>query len=95
MNKYSKYWQLLDKGYEIEMKNNGRLIMKNERRRMIAKVPLSNNTMFKLKIKNDSPKCLKAATNDLSLLWHLRMGHLNFAGLEILSKKRLVHGLTL
>ena len=68
------------------------LVMRDGKRRMIAKVSLSKNRMFKLKINNDSPKCLKASTSDLSWLWHLRMGHLNFGGLELLYKKRLVYG---
>lgn len=51
--------------------------------------------MFTLKINSDNPKCLKGVANDLSWPWNLRMGHLNFGALELLSKKRLVYGLPL
>ncbi|KAE8735550.1 Beta-galactosidase 8 isoform 1 [Hibiscus syriacus] len=39
---------------------------------------------------NDVAKCLKACYKDASWLWHLRFGHLNFGGLELLSKKEMV-----
>ena len=71
------------------------MVMRDGKGRLIAKVPLSKNKMFKLKIINGIPKCLKVVANDLSWLWHLKMGHLNFGMLELLSKKRLMHGLPL
>ena len=82
--------QLLEKGYGIEM-NKGGLIMRDGKGRLIAKVSLSKNKMFKLKINCDSPKCLMVVANDSSWLWHLAMGHLIFGGLKLLSKKRLVN----
>ncbi|KAE8683276.1 TMV resistance protein N-like [Hibiscus syriacus] len=35
----------------------------------------------------------RACYKDASWLWHLRFGHLNFGGLELLSKKEMVKGL--
>ena len=49
--------------------------------------------MFVLNIQNEVVKCLKACYKDTSLLWHLRFGHLNFGGLDLLSKKEMVRGL--
>ena len=60
---------------------------------LIAKVPMNKNRMFILKIQNDVAKCLKACVGDSSWLWHLRLGHLNFDGLNSLSKKHMVNGL--
>ena len=60
---------------------------------VIAKVPMTKNHMFILKILNDVAKCLKACVGDYSWLWHLRLGHLNFKALNFLSKKYMVNGL--
>ncbi|KAK2975340.1 hypothetical protein RJ640_009694 [Escallonia rubra] len=38
---------------------------------------------------HDAPKCLKACFDNQSWLWHLRLGHLNFGGLELLSMKNM------
>ena len=51
------------------------------------------NRIFMLNIQNDLAKCLKACYKDITWLWHLRFGHLNFRGLEFLSKKEIVRGL--
>ncbi|KAE8697001.1 hypothetical protein F3Y22_tig00110637pilonHSYRG00668 [Hibiscus syriacus] len=67
---------------EREYKNN-----------FIAKLPMSKNRMFLINIQNDVAKCLKACYKNASWLWHLRFGHLNFGGLELLSKKKMVKGL--
>ena len=50
---------------------------------------MSKNRMFPMNIQNDVAKC-----KDISWLWHLRFGHLNFGGLELLSKKKMVRGLS-
>ncbi|KAM1044434.1 hypothetical protein TB2_034982 [Malus domestica] len=54
---------------------------------------MSKNRMFPMNIQNDVAKCLKTCYKDTSCLWHLRFGHLNFGGLELLSKKEMVIGL--
>ncbi|KAI0529711.1 hypothetical protein KFK09_002268 [Dendrobium nobile] len=84
--------QLLEKGYDIHLQNNY-LFLKDNIGTLIAKVPMSRNRMFLLNIQNDVAKCLKACYKDVSWLWHLRFGHLNFGGLELLSKKEMVRGL--
>lgn len=84
--------QLLEKGYDIHMKDHN-LSIKNDKNNLIAKVPMTKNRMFMINIQNDVAKCLKACYKDASWLWHLRFGHLNFGGLELLSKKKMVRGL--
>ncbi|KAE8673808.1 hypothetical protein F3Y22_tig00111772pilonHSYRG00252 [Hibiscus syriacus] len=84
--------QLVEKGYDIHM-NNYNLSIKDDNNNFIAKVPMSKNRMFLINIQNDVAKCLKAYYKDASWLWHLRFGHLNFGGLELLSKKGMVKGL--
>ena len=84
--------QLLEKGYDIHMKDYN-LSIKDDKNNFIAKVPMSKNRMFLINIQNDVAKCLKACYRDSSWLWHLRFGHLNFGSLELLSKKEMVKGL--
>ncbi|KAE8729726.1 hypothetical protein F3Y22_tig00003403pilonHSYRG00088 [Hibiscus syriacus] len=84
--------QLVEKGYDIHM-NNYNLSIKDDKNNFIAKAPMSKNRMFLINIQNDIAKCLKACYKDASWLWHLRFGHLNFGGLELLSKKEMVKGL--
>ena len=76
--------QLLEKGYDILLKENN-LSIRNNMGNLIAKVPMLGNRMFFLN--NDIVKCFKACYKDLSWLWHLRFGHLNFGDLELLSIK--------
>ncbi|CAJ2657878.1 unnamed protein product [Trifolium pratense] len=84
--------QLLEKGYDIQLKNNN-LSIRDHSNKFIAKVPVSRNRMFVLNIQNDVAQCLKMCYKEESWLWHLRFGHLNFGGLELLSKKEMVRGL--
>ncbi|KAL5855317.1 hypothetical protein ACOSQ4_005119 [Xanthoceras sorbifolium] len=80
--------QLLEKGYDIHMKDCS-LFIRDGKGNLIAKVKMSKNRLFSLNIQNDVAKCLKACYKDASWLWHLRFGHLNFGSLELLSKKEM------
>ncbi|KAJ4722910.1 Retrovirus-related Pol polyprotein from transposon TNT 1-94 [Melia azedarach] len=84
--------QLLEKGYNIHMKDYS-LFIRDDKDNLITKVKMSKNIMFSFNIQNDVAKCLKAYYKDASWLWHLRFGHLNFRGLELLAKKEMVRGL--
>ena len=57
--------QLLEKGYDIHMKDSS-LSIRDGRNNLITKVPISRNRMFLLNIQNDVTKCLKADYIDAS-----------------------------
>nr|GEY01835.1 putative ribonuclease H-like domain-containing protein [Tanacetum cinerariifolium] len=64
---------------------------------VLLKVPRKNN-MYNVDMKNIVPKkdltCLVAkATYDESMLWHKRLGHINFKNINKLVKHNLVRGL--
>jgi hypothetical protein len=50
--------QLLEKDYEIHMKNRS-LLLRDDKKNLIAKVPMTSNRMFLLNIQTDVAKCLK------------------------------------
>ena len=75
--------QLLEKGYEVNMKNRC-LWLKDQSGNLIAKVYMSKNRMFLLNLKTIEVKCLRVDVRDKSWRWHMRFGHLNFGALKFL-----------
>ncbi|GJY94619.1 ribonuclease H-like domain-containing protein [Tanacetum coccineum] len=64
---------------------------------ILLKIPRKDN-MYSFDMKNIVPKesltCLVAkATSDESMLWHMRLGHINFKNINKLFKDNLVRGL--
>jgi GAG-pre-integrase domain len=51
---------------------------------------MTKNHMFKLNLVNVQARCLKTRVEDMTWLWHLRFGHLNFGDLRQLSNKKIV-----
>jgi hypothetical protein len=84
--------QLLETDYEVYMKNRS-LLLRDDKKNLIAKVSMSSNRMFLLNIQTDVSKCVKTCLKDSSWLWHVRFGHVNFGGLKLLEQKRMVNGL--
>ncbi|GJZ82055.1 putative ribonuclease H-like domain-containing protein [Tanacetum coccineum] len=75
----------------------GRITGKADESQVLLKVPRKNN-MYSVDMKNIVPKkcltCLVAkATLDESMLWHRRLGHVNFKTINKLVKENLVRGL--
>ncbi|KAL4378928.1 hypothetical protein GQ457_02G031910 [Hibiscus cannabinus] len=81
--------QLLEKGYEIHMKDRC-LWLRNQYVNLIAKVSMSKNRMFVLNLKTINVKCLKASVENEAWCWHMRFGHLNFGALKMLGEKKMV-----
>ncbi|XP_028059983.1 uncharacterized protein LOC114263618 [Camellia sinensis] len=84
--------QLLEKGYDINMKDCY-LTIKDNHGNLIALVRMSKNRMFALNIQHDAVKCLSAIIKDKDWPWHLRFGYLNFGSLKLLSRKNMAKGL--
>ena len=90
--------QLVQKGYRIHFENGECVILdKRPSNRLIAKVEMTQNRMFPLKIQSKllqkvAESAFKALHKNESWLWHLRFSHLNFKGLQLLYKKQMVYG---
>ncbi|KAM1792164.1 hypothetical protein ACFX14_035868 [Malus domestica] len=84
--------QLLQKGYIIHMEDMF-LTLRNARRKLIARVQMSKNRMFPLKLNTRIGSCNIGVMEDKSWKWHLRFGHLHFNGLKLLSSGGMVRGL--
>jgi len=81
----------MEKGYSILMKDRV-LDLKDKLGRLIARVEMKKNRMYKLELKIIQEKCLKLDVQDETMMWHFRFGHLHFDGLMELVKG-MVHGL--
>lgn len=74
-------------------------------KRCIVEVKMTRNRMFPLRIKADlknkeviaavTQEAFQRVPKDENWLWHLRFGHLNFGGLNLLSRKGMARGLPL
>ncbi|KAL4278845.1 hypothetical protein GQ457_03G040090 [Hibiscus cannabinus] len=84
--------QLLEKGYEVQMKNHS-LSLKNKKGELVVQVDMTRNRLFTIDIESGEVKCMKTSVKDDSWLWHLRYAHLGFSGLKLLSKAKMVNGL--
>eukprot|EP00253_Pinus_taeda_P008514 PITA_08514 len=98
--------QLVQKGYNVYFVNDVCTIMDiPPSKRCIAEVKMTRNRMFPLRIRADlrnknviaavTQEAFQSVPKDENWLWHLRFGHLNFGGLNLLSRKRMVKGLPL
>eukprot|EP00253_Pinus_taeda_P024649 PITA_24649 len=98
--------QLVHKGYNFKFKNDVCTIMDiAPSKRCIAEVKMTRNRMFPLRIRADLKnkeviaaviqEAFQSVPKDENWLWHLRFGHLNFGGLNLLSRKGMVRGLPL
>ena len=81
--------QLLLKDYDIHMKDYS-LFIRDDKENLIMKMKISMNRMLSLNIQNNVAKYVRTYYKDALWLWYLRLRHLNFGGLELLSKKNMM-----
>jgi GAG-pre-integrase domain len=83
--------QLMEKGYSVLMKDRV-LHLKDKQWRLVTRVEMRRNRMYKLNLRSVREKYLRVNVEDNVSLWHLRFGHLHHGGLKELAKKNMVHG---
>ncbi|XP_061347561.1 uncharacterized protein LOC133293058 [Gastrolobium bilobum] len=84
--------QLTEKGYSVLMTDRV-LLLKDKQGRLIARVQMKKNRMYKLSLRSVEVGCLQAEVEDKMSLWHRRFGHLHYGALAELMKKNMVVGL--
>jgi Integrase core domain/GAG-pre-integrase domain len=84
----------IDQLMEKEYKMNGRSLNLEDKTGIImASVKMTPNRMFKLDLNSVHEKCLKVSLESKNEPWHLRFGHLGYAGLKEAVRKQSVIGL--
>ncbi|RDX94009.1 hypothetical protein CR513_23663, partial [Mucuna pruriens] len=84
--------QLSEKGYNMQILD-GYCTLIDKNGRFIAKVKMTPNRLFPLKVDHKELSCLSSFIPNNDWLWHMRFGHYHFSGLNYLSKKEYVSGL--
>ena len=85
--------QLVEKGFSVSMKD-GMLELLDPNLKLVLRSSFSRNRTFQANIKAAEVQCLMVTKiNQLSWLWHLRFGHLNFKSLNMLVTNNMVIGL--
>jgi GAG-pre-integrase domain len=84
--------QLMEKGYKVFL-NERSLNLEDKIGRMMASVEMTSNRMFKLDLNSVQERCLKVSLENKKELWHLRFGHLGYAGQKEVVRKQSVKGL--
>lgn len=84
--------QLSEEGNRVVIKGEYLWVF-DQQERLLMKVERSQNRLYKLMIETGSKKCLMSKQDEVSRLWHLRLGHVNYQALNLMSKHRMVNGM--
>ncbi|GJR53334.1 retrovirus-related pol polyprotein from transposon TNT 1-94 [Tanacetum coccineum] len=83
--------QLLESSYSVLFDDAKCLIRNKATGEILASAHMTSNRMFPLDFSEDS--IMMSKTSEESELWHLRYGHLNTKGLQLLKSKEMVYNL--
>ena len=86
--------QLDEGGYQV-LVEDGVMRIRDEERRLLAKIPRSPGRLYVLDVTIARPVCLAARIDDDAWTWHSRFGHIHFAALRKMAREELVRGLPL
>ena len=78
--------QLLRKGYSLYFDDGVCTVYDKKNKLTMSKVGMSQNNVFPLGMPLHEKIALKSEAVDESHLWHLRYGHLNYQGLQLLNQ---------
>ena len=84
--------QLSEEGNKVVIRGEY-LWVYDKKEKLLMKVKRSQNRLYKLIIESEIPKCLLSKTDEVSKLWHARLGHVNYQALSMMYKEGMVRGL--
>ena len=84
--------QLSEIGNKI-MLNEEYLWVSEKSGKLLMKVQRSSNRLYKLIVESDRDMCLLTKKEEVSWLWHSRLGHVNFQAMQLMSKNNMVRGI--
>lgn len=83
--------QLSEEGSKVVLKGEY-LWVYDEAGRLLIKVKRSNNRLYKIILEESRDMCLLSKVEEESWLWHVRLGHVNFKAMNMMSKEGMVTG---
>ena len=86
--------QLIGSGYSILFDDGACVIKDKKSGQTMVNIHMTKNKMFPLEVSNVENLALVVDEKNDSKLWHLRYGHLNFQGLQLLGQKGMVRCLS-
>lgn len=86
--------QLDETGFQV-LVEDGIMRVRDEQRRLLARIPRSPGRLYVLDIILAWPVCLTARAGEDAWHWHARFGHINFTVLKKMSRETVVRGLPL
>ena len=82
--------KFLRKGYSLYFDDSVCTVYDKKNKLIVAKVGMSQNNVFPISMPLHEKIALKSEAVDESHLWHLRYGHLNYQGLQLLKQRNMV-----
>lgn len=83
--------QLSEVGYRIVLNDNYLWVYESQAR-LLMKINRSYKRLYKLIIETVKPVCLLSKIEEVSRLWHTRLGNVNFKSLSLMHKNQMVRG---
>lgn len=84
--------QMSEEGNKVELKGEFLRIYDNQER-LLMKVKRSANRLYKIMIETNKQECLMTKTDEISRLWHARLGHVNYQAMALMTKHQMVEGM--
>lgn len=83
--------QLSEEGNRVVL-NGGSLWIYDSCGRLLMHVRRSSNRLYKIHIEDTKEACLLTKEEEKTWLWHLRLGHVNFKAMKLMSKNQMAYG---
>lgn len=84
--------QLSEEGNRVMIRGQF-LWVYDKQERLLMKVKRTENRLYRLLIETCNNKCFMTKTDEVAKLWHVRLGHVNYQALNLMSKQNMVIGM--